>query len=501
MIARFSPLLAAASLLLGGLAAGNTPIALAEPVTLTLVTTNDLDRMAEKDGRGGLARLATVLAEERAESEHLLFLHAGDALSPSLLSAFDKGAHMIELLNLLEPDAFVPGNHEFDFGPGAFAERIAEAEFPVLAANLRAPAGGLPEGIAESRVVMVGEIPVGIVGVLLDDISSRSTPGDYSVLPPLQVAERIAGELRATGAKLIIAVAHVALPEDLAFVRSGAFDVVVSGDDHLLTTFYDGRTVLTESGEQADWVNILTLTMEQSDGVLQWRPAFRIVDTADVPADPAVAEKIAAFEAELSSTLDRPIGTTTTVLDSRRAAVRGGEAAIGNLVADAMREATGADAAVVNGGGIRGNKTYPAGTELTARDVLTELPFGNRTILLEVTGSQLRAVLENGFSEVAERAGRFPQLSGMTVEVELARPVGSRVAAVTLDDAPLDPSERYLLAANDFMARGGDGYDMLADASVVVGPGEADLLANQVIAYIRSLGEISPQVEGRIRFE
>ena len=101
----------------------------------------------------------------------------------------------------------------------------------------------------------------------------------------------------------------------------------------------------------------LDVTAETVDGKrkVTWTPEFRIVDTAAVPPDPAVAAKIAELEKTLSAELDVEVGKTSTELDSRRPAVRGGEAAIGNLIADAMRSATGADVALTNGGGIRAN--------------------------------------------------------------------------------------------------------------------------------------------------
>ena len=162
-------LAAAFGLAVSALATGAASPGAAETVSLTLVTTNDLDQMEEKDGRGGFARLAAVVEQQRAGDAPVLFLHAGDALSPSLLSSFDEGRHAIELLNLMRPDAFVPGNHEFDFGPEVFAQRVAEAEFPILAANLRTPDGKLPEGVGESLMLEVSGLSVGILGVMLDD--------------------------------------------------------------------------------------------------------------------------------------------------------------------------------------------------------------------------------------------------------------------------------------------------------------------------------------------
>ncbi len=178
--------------------------------------------------------------------------------------------------------------------------------------------------------------------------------------------------------------------------------------------------------------------------------------------------------------------------------MRGGEAAIGNLIADAMRAAVEADVAITNGGGIRGNKQYPAGTQLLRRDVLTELPFGNKTVLVEITGETLLAALEHGVSQVEEGAGRFPQVSGLTMQADLKKPAGSRVTAVQVDGKPLDRQAKYRLATNDFMLKGGDGYTMLAEGNVILDELDAKLLADDVMTYIAKAGTIAPKVEGRI---
>ena len=141
--------------------------------------------------------------------------------------------------------------------------------------------------------------------------------------------------------------------------------------------------------------------------------------------------------------------------------MRTGETNFGDLLADALRAATGADVALTNGGGIRGDTTYPAGTELTRKDILTELPFGNVTVLAEVTGTDLLAALENGVSQVEDTAGRFPQVSGLGFTYDPAAPAGSRIVEVTVGGAPLDPARTYRLATNDYLLGGGDGYASL----------------------------------------
>ena len=476
----------------------------AEPARISILHVNDWDRMEEADGRGGAARLMSVIAAERGAGDgSLLVTHGGDAISPSLLSGFDRGQHVIDLLNRLDLTAFVPGNHEFDFGPDVAVDRFAEADFPVISSNILTGGGGRPAGTVESLRVDVDGFAFGFIGLTTPAAAVTSTPGDLVFEDPLAVAERLAGSLRQEGADLVVALAHLSVPEDLALVRSGVVDIVLSGDDHLLMALYDGRAALIESGSQAETVQILDLTVErvERDGEAHvvWRPAFRSVDTADFEADPEIGSVVQGHMDRLSAELDTTVGTTETALDSRRAVVRGGEAAIGNLIADAMRAGVDADVAITNGGGIRADRTYDAGTVLTRRDVLSELPFGNSTVKLEVSGAALVDALEHGLTAYGTGAGRFPQVSGLSVTFDPAAAVGARVIEVRVGDAVLDPSATYALATNDFLAGGGDGYGMFVDAPRLIGERDAQLMAGHVIEFIAQEGAVAPRVEGRIQ--
>ena len=157
--------------------------ALAEKLTVTFVQTNDIDRMEELDGRGGFARLAALVRDERAKGTTFL-VHSGDTLSPSLLSGIDKGAHIIDFLNRLKVDIFTPGNHEFDFGPEVFRARMAEATFPVVTSNVREKDGSQPKNTIDHRIVTVGSVKIGFYGLTTEDTVIVSSPGDI-ILPAL----------------------------------------------------------------------------------------------------------------------------------------------------------------------------------------------------------------------------------------------------------------------------------------------------------------------------
>ena len=228
-------------------------------------------------------------------------------------------------------------------------------------------------------------------------------------------------------------------------------------------------------------------------------PEWRLVSTAGVAPDPEVQALVDKHEAMLDAELGVVIGRTDVELDTRRASVRTMESNFGSLVAEAMRQGVGAEVGLTNGGGIRGDRTYASGTELTRKDILAELPFGNTVVLMELSGADLRAALENGVSRVEDGAGRFPQVAGLTLVYDPAAPAGSRVAEVTVGGAPLDPAKAYTVATNDYMAGGGDGYAALGNGRLLIDASGATLMATMVMDHVESLGAVAPAVDGRIR--
>lgn len=489
------------SLLAGAVLLTGTP-ALAEPTTITILHFNDLDRMEEDDGRGGVARLAGLIAAEKAGNPNVIVTNGGDAISPSLMSSFDKGAHIIDLYNAVGFDAMVLGNHEFDFGPDILKERLTEAQFTVLGGNSFDQDGEAIDGAVPTWTTTVGGYTIGFLGLTTLGTIEKSSPGYVTFSDPVETAEALAEELRAEGADLVIALAHTDLGEDRELIQAAPVDIVLSGDDHVLQLYYDGNIALVESYAQAEYVTAIDLVVdrvESGDSTrFVWTPSFRVIDTATVAPDPEVQASVDGYLNQLSTELDVEIGATDTELDSRRASVRTQETAIGNLIADAMREATGADIAITNGGGIRADKIYDPGTVLTRRDIQSELPFGNKTVTLALTGQAVIDALENGFGAVEDVAGRFPQVSGMTVTYDLSAEPGSRVQQVLVGDAEIDLAGSYVLATNDFMAAGGDGYTMFPKGEVLIDPAAARFMAAQVIEYVEANAPVSPAVEGRI---
>jgi len=496
-----------AALLIGLVSLFLTGAASAEATRVTFILVNDIYQMSDEVGpdgqrRGGFARLAAVVKAERANGGHVIFAHAGDTLSPSLMSGIDHGAHIMTLTNLLKPDVFVPGNHEFDFGKATFLQRMAEANFPLYAANLRGPDGQPLPTFKDRNIVTFDGVRIGITGATFDGTPRASSPEDLKFLPTVRTTREQAELLRREGADFVTAVVHADRAQDNQLMATRSIELVLTGHDHDLFINFDGRNAVVESRYDAQYVTLIDVAIdvkvEDGNRTMTWWPQFRVIDTATVTPDPEVAAVVAQYEQVLSRELDAPLGVTTTELDSRNATVRTREAAIGDLIADAVRDFAHADVAIVNGGGIRGSKIYAPDTIISRRDILSELPFANRVVTIEISGAALRRAVENGLSLLPAASGRFPQVSGMTIEADTSRPAGRRVTSIRVGGQRLVDAKIYRVATNDYMARGGDDYTMFRNAPRALPDVDAPLLTNEVIAYLQRLGTVRPRVEGRV---
>ncbi len=477
--------------------------ALAEPVKITLLGVGDVYNFAGAGGQGGFAKLNAVARAERAANPNTLYLFDGDMLSPSLLSGFDKGQNTIDLTNLVPFDLAVPGNHEFDFGPENFYAKMEASAYPWAAVNITNTDGSPVPGLGGVMMKELAGVKIALIPVAQDTSPQVASTGDLVFGDTVEMGIAAARQARKDGADLVVGVVQTDIYNDLKLVRSRAFDVVLSGDDHSYGTSYDGITAYVETGIDARLLAPLDLMVDitETDGkrVVKWTPTFRFIDTATITADPESQALVDAYTKQLDDALNVEIGTAETAMDSRRNVVRGEESTMGNLIADAMRAMTGADIAIMNGGGIRADRTYDAGSKITRRDILTELPFGNVTQLTELPGSQVLAALENGVSQVEKGSGRFPQVSGMTFVYDPSAEAGKRVSEVMVAGAPLEAAKVYKVAVNDYILGGGDGYAALGGGRLITDTGAGALVANDVMAYVERQGMVKPGVEGRIK--
>ena len=214
----------------------------------------------------------------------------------------------------------------------------------------------------------------------------------------------------------------------------------------------DGKDViLTQTGCYIENIGCVTVS---ADGVIKATKLTEKKENADV------AELIKAMQDELAPLMDKVVAHTSVVLNGERApGVRTEETNLGDLSADALIAVSGADVAIVNGGGIR--VTLPEG-DITVGELNSVFPFGNIVNTIEVTGSDLIAALENGCKDCPGASGGFPQVAGMTFEIHAYAKQGERIRNLRIGGVEVDPDAVYTLVSNDYTIGGGDGYDMLA---------------------------------------
>jgi len=225
--------------------------------------------------------------------------------------------------------------------------------------------------------------------------------------------------------------------------------------------------------------------------------------------DKEVTTIVTKYSEKIDAVLNETIGETESDLDGEH--VREGETNLGNLLADIIRAASGADAAIINGGGIRAGMKKGA---ISANNVYNVLPFNNYIVAIRLTGKEIKDTLEHGVSAIEKNEGRFPQVSGLTFAYKASAPVGERVSVILIAGSAIVPGREYTVATNDFLAAGGDGYTAFGDAvksskdfSVVGGVMKGEKLfyndssrwlRDVVIEYIKEKKILAPVPEGRI---
>ena len=473
-------------------------------VRVTLLQLNDVYQFAPVDGgtRGGLARVLTLRKQIMSESPHALFLLAGDTISPSVESNTYQGKQMIDAWNSSGLDYATFGNHEFDFGPAVLRARMSESHFKWLAANVIDKKTGKTFGDTPEFVIREFEgVKVGIFGIILPETLTSSRPGpDVDILDPCATAARVIPRIRAEGAQVIVALTHLSMAEDKQLARCSGVDVIIGGHEHTLLESMSGHAPIFKMTSDARELGRIDLNISKSTGKLE-SIDWQVIPVTDQVKDDAAFASINEKYSALLKTLEQPVGRTAVELDVKSANVRTQETNMSDFVADAFRQATQADVALVNGGSLRADATMRPGI-LTKRDVISILPFNNHVVKLQVTGALLRAALENGVSHSVEESqpGRFAQVSGIRYAFDTSRKPGARLTSVTVNGKPLDDRRTYTLATTTYLAvEFGDGYEMFRGATFLIRPEQAQLETDILQTAIAAVPAISPKLDGRIK--
>jgi 5'-nucleotidase len=460
-----------------------------------------------RDGRlaGGAATLAAYLEREEAENpRRTLILDSGDFMQGPPISSFFEGASTVEVFNAIGVDAVAVGNHEFDWGQDALRARIGEADFPFLAVNIRdAETGQQPEGIEPYVVERLGGVKVGVIGVANPDTKNVTLPAATEGLEFLdlsasaQAVNDAVAALRRRGVETIVVSVHQGLSApgegalaDLVSGLSREVDLVLGGHIALeFNTEINGIPVVQPYGNTRGYGDaVLTVDRKTRDVVAtEVQTDATWVDA--IEPDSEAAAIVERYQAQLREALGKVVGETRTEITRT-----GAESEMGNFVTDAMRShVAGVDFAFTNAGGLRAD--IDAGP-ITLEEIYTVLPFNNTLVLMDLTGEQVRRVLEEG---AASRYG-VVQVSGLRWAFDADAPFGSRVTRVTLPNGtPIEPGATYRIATNNFMASGGDQFTTLTQGGNVVDTGVN--LVDTVVELLARSSPVDPQVEGRLTIE
>lgn len=463
-----------------------------ESYLLKVLHTNDIHSSID-----GLGKAAAYMEAERAEADFSLYLDAGDVFSGNPVVDLQEGEPIIRILNEMNLDAMVIGNHEFDYGQEAFARNVELANFPWLSANTEVVDSEIP--IEQPEPYFIQEMDGFTVGILaLTQTPPATAPAGIVGLEFHPYAETVEEYAYIRDeVDVLIGLTHIGYGADreLAEQFDEFFDVIIGGHTHTVlqepvvvngTPIVQTGANLSNIGNLSIEIDADTMDVINVEGFLQ--PVDELTETnAEIQA------MIDEYNAEMDEVLAQVIGYTETGLSRDERYEQ--DAPLGNFWTDAMREYVQADMAFTNNGGIRAN-IEPG--EITAGDIYTVEPFANEVMEMEMTGAAIRDVIEYSYNRRnqidLQTSGLhytiFTDEEGNLVDVELV-----------LNGEPLDMGEKYRVAVSDYTATGGGGYDFVGE---VIQP-SAGFMTNAMIDFAQSItaaGEyINYESEGRISVE
>ena len=447
---------------------------------------------------GEYAKVAALKQAYQAAGAYVLLADAGDFIQGDPTVSASQGKTAIELMNRAGYDVAAPGNHEFDYGYPNLKTLAGEADFPILAANVRYDnAAALGD---QTTFTTTDGKKIGIFGLDTPETATKAHPDKIKGVSFLAAQEMFdcaqaqVDALKADGCDYIICLGHLGIDAESTGNRSidllekvTGIDVFIDGHSH--STLEEIKEATNGTGKVGDTVLTSTGTKLANVGMVDISPDGTISTSSLATSELTVTPdaKVAARAEEIQKEIDADYGTvfakTEVALDGEKANVRTGETNLGDLIADAMLWQAGlldegVDAAVTNGGGIRASI---AAGDITKKDINTVLPFGNTLYVVKVTGAELLEALEASTYCTPEAIGGFPQVAGIEFTVNTGaqfdtkelypgstygKPASiNRVMIQTVGGEAFNPEETYTIVTNDFMGAGGDTYYAFKAAS------------------------------------
>ncbi len=441
---------------------------------IIIMHTNDVHGRVNDDswsGTMGMATVKNIVDEIDARYNNTFLVSAGDILHGTTFATLEEGESVLNVMNFMEYDMLVPGNHDFDYGQDRLLELEALADFPIISANIQYDADDTD--LFEPYIIQDFEgVKVGFFGLTSPETVYKTHPDNViglNFLDPIAQAELMVAELEDL-VDVIILVAHVGLDddtlvttEDIVLAVDG-IDVVIDGHSHstLEHGYMVNDTLIVSTGEYMKNLGVLSIIVQDGNIIGRNSTLISAADAEELAfgADEDVQTYIDGIVAEQEVILNVVVGQTSVVLDGERDDVRTGETNLGNLITDSMLDVTGADIAVTNGGGIRAS--IPVG-DITVGDIITVLPFGNIIVTKDMTGQDIVDILAYGVSSYPDASGKMPHVAGVTFDINTSVAGNPVVQNILVDGVPIVLDAIYTVATNDFLAAGGDGYVMFED--------------------------------------
>lgn len=486
--------------------------AASEPLHVVVLHTNDVHGQVQPRPAtwldredppliGGLPRIAayvnTVRKEAASSGTGVLLVDGGDWFQGTPEGLIELGHGYVHALSKVGYDAMAVGNHEFDHGVLPLAQMIAGFEIPALAANVYLEQGGARVPWCEPwRIVEVAGLRVGIVG-LLTPTTPAITHRDASELYFQDPGEALAVAREELEGKVdwILPITHLGVQGDRRLAKAHPeLPVIVGGHSHtyLKEGVRQGETLILQSGSKGSAVGRLDLWFNAETRQLE-RTSYAMIDLLEEPVagtrnlelDEICETLVRQSEAAMNEVVGELLGPL------ERNFRRTHSSPAGNFITDVMRAAMEADVAVQNRGGIRCN--LPKGP-VTRRSLFELQPFGNHLVLLELTGANL---LELVRASVEGTAHTGLEVSGMTILWRQDEEGQYELVGLEVAGEAVVPERSYSLATNNFLAGGGDGYDLLEERRVI--REDPQLLRELLEAHFRAVKQVELPKDDRYR--
>ncbi len=475
----------------------------------------------------GYADIAAYEAKLRSEGYTTLLVDAGDYVQGDVIGTLSNGEYIIDIMNELGFDIATLGNHEFDYGMEQFSKLTEKADFDVVSSNFIDLKTGKPV-LDGWTIVETGGVKLGFVGITTPETVVKSDPANFKNKDGEFIYSFCSGDngeelysnvqasvdnAEAAGADMIIAVGHLGIDEQSSpwtsrevIKNTTGIDLFIDGHSHslieseIVTDENGGEVVLTSTGTKLQSIGAVTIANGKITSELIEKGGYTVSEdaaSAENKAYQAASEFIGGIEEQYEKLVNTVVAKTDVNLttmnpdDPEKRIIRTNETNLGDLCADAYRTSMGADAAFVNGGGIRAN--IDSG-DITYGEIIAVHPYGNSICMIEATGQEILDALELGSCSYPGESGGFLQVSGISYEIhsyipssvvltenkEFVKVNGEyRVKNVLVNGEPLDLDKTYTLASHNYMLKsGGDGFTMFKDNKILK---DEVLIDNQVL--------------------